>query len=213
MSTPGIASTPYRLADAPVLIGVTSTPDGPQPLFTEIDGHSTVVAWTDVAEARADLPDTHQLFSIEVAQLLAGLPPYAGLVIDPRSPSPVHVPAEHKQGLIEAAKPFPAGGEVTIGDPAEEPAELVAALRAAAPGLAPLRQLWRTWYQVADARPRLLVVYDVEPGADARAADLVVAAATAVDYPHPLLVLAFDDVPVEHREWLGASTPALYRRP
>lgn len=51
-----IASTPYRLADAAVLIGVLQTPQGPQPLFTEIDGHSTVVAYTDVEQARVDYP-------------------------------------------------------------------------------------------------------------------------------------------------------------
>lgn len=132
----------------------------------------------------------------------------------PRSPSPVHVQAEHEQGLIDAAKPFPAGSQVAIGDPSDEPADLVAALQAAAPALPPLRQLWRTWYQAADARPRLLVVYDVEPGpgTDSAAADLVLGAATRTDYPHPLLVLAVDDVPVEHRQWLRSSTPPLYRR-
>jgi hypothetical protein len=209
-----IASTPYRLADAAVLIGVMQTPQGPQPLFTEIDGHSTVVAYTDVEEARADLPETHRMFSIGVAELLRELPPYAGLIVDPRSPSPVHVPAELKQGVIDAARPFPAGADVRIGDPADEPAELLDALVEAAPQLPFLRQLWRTWYQVADARPRLLVVYDIEgrTGADAAAADLIVDTTARVDYPHPLLVLALDDVPVEHREWLLAQTPPFYRR-
>ncbi len=58
------------------------------------------------------------------------------------------------------------------------------------------------------------MVYDVEgrTGADAAAADLIVGAATQVDYPHPLLVLALDDVPVEHREWLLAQTPPFYLR-
>lgn len=79
-----IASSPYRLAAASVLIGVMETAQGPQPLYTEIDGHSTVVAYTDVEQARADLPETHKMFSIVVAELLSQLPPYAGLVIELR---------------------------------------------------------------------------------------------------------------------------------
>lgn len=49
--------------------------------------------------------------------------------------------------------------------------------------------------QAADAREKLLVVYDVDgqTGADAQAADLIVDAARSIEYPRPLLVLALDD--------------------
>lgn len=214
MVTAPIASSPYRLADSEVLIGVAQTPQGPAPLFTEVSGEIACVAFTDPDEARADLPDTHRLFSIVVADLLRQLPPHVGLVVDPRSPSPVHVAAADKGLLLEAARPFPANAPVAIGEPAQEPTELLEQLLRTAPQLDVLRRLWRTWYQLADAREKLLVVYDVEgaTGADAAAADLVVRAAEAVDYPHPLLVLALDDLPSGHREWLLANTPPCYER-
>jgi hypothetical protein len=209
-----IASSPYRLTRAAVLIGVMQTPQGPQPHFTEIDGHSTVLAYTDLDAARGAMPETHRLFSIVVAELLAQVPPYVAMVIDPDSASPIHVPAGRRQELIDAAQPFPAGATVHLGEPAQEPKALTAALRTSAPEVAPLRRLWRTWYQVADATPKLLVIYDVEgrAGADIAAADAVVAAAQLVDYAHPLQVLALDDLPVEHRNWLLTTTPPFYER-
>lgn len=210
--TAPLASSIYRLADAAVLIGVMQTPEGPEPLATDLGGESAVVAYTDLSEARSDLPETHRLFSIEVAELLAQLPAHAGLVIDPRSPSPVHVPASGKQAVINASKPFPAGAGTRIGDPAEEPVALLHELRHTAPGETSLRRLWRTWYQVADARPKLLIVYEVTDHAahGPAAADLVVRAAEKVDYPSPLLVMAVGDLPAEHRDWLLAHTPACY---
>lgn len=204
----------WRLTEAEVLIAVAQTADGPAPLFTEVSGEITAVAYTDVAEARADLPDTHRLFSIQVAEFLRQLPGHVGLVVDPRSPSPVHVAADQRPDVLDAARPFPAGVPVAIGEPAKQPKHLVKALRTSAPALPVLRRLWRIWYQKADADGRLLVVYDVDgtEGADKAAADLVVAAAEQVDYADKLLVLALDDLPSEHREWLLANTRPAYER-
>lgn len=207
--TTDYASSVYRLADTEVLIAVAAGATGPEPLVTEVSGEPAVVAWTDVALAQQAAPDTHRLFSIPVAELAAQVPPHAGIVVDPLAASPVHVPAARRQELVEAARPFPAGAPTRIGDPAEEPAALLDRLREQAPGLPGLRRLWRTWYQVADARPRLLVVYDTDdPAADGPAvADAVVAAAREVDLVSPLLVLAVQDLPDDARGWLLDSTP------
>lgn len=209
-----IASSIYRLADSDVLIGVATTLAGPTPLFTDVEGEIACVAYTDESEARADLPQTHELFSIEVTELLRQLPSHVGLVIDPRAPAPVYLPADGKQGVLDAGGAFPAGVQIAIGEPAQQPTALMAAIAAAGPGLPGLRRVWRTWYQVADAGEKLLVVYDVTGGPDEHtaAADLVVAAAEATDYPHRLLVLALEDVPASHREYLLDSTPASYER-
>lgn len=206
------ASSLYRLADTEVLLAVAQTEQGPAPLFTEVSGEPAVVAWTDLEQARADVPESHQLFSMPVAELLAQLPPHAGLVVDPRAASPVHVAAGSKAAVLAAAQPFPAGAPTRIGDPADEPVELLAALRSAAPSVPGLRRLWRTWYQVADARPRLLVVYATDDPQQhgPAAADAVVAAARQVQHPGPLLVLAVEDLPAEHRTWLLESTPPLF---
>lgn len=210
-----LASSVYRLADAEVLIAVAQTPDGPAPLFADVGGEIACIAYTDLREAESDVPDTHRLFSIVVADMLSQLPEHVGLVVDPRAASPVHVAAQDKARVRAAARPFPDGAQVAIGEPAEEPSALTARLQEVAPEAPAVRRMWRTWYQAADARAKLLVVYDVEgqAGADAQAADLIVEAARSTDYPRPLLVLALDDVPIEHRQWLLANTPPFYERP
>ena len=209
-----IATSVHRLADSEVLIAVATSPEGPAPLFTEVAGETTCVAWTDADEARADLPETHRLFSIGVAELLRQVPPGVGLLVDPRAPSPVHLPADRRQEVLEAARPFPAGTQVALGEPAQEPEALLQAVRDGAAAVPGLRRVWRAWYQVLDTDERLLVVYDADgaTGADTAAADLVVSAAQRTAYGHRLLVLALDDLPAGPREWLLAQGPPAYQR-
>lgn len=188
--------------------------NGPAPLFTEVAGETTCVAWTDAEEARAELPSTHRLFSIGVADLLRQVPPGVGLLVDPRAPSPVHLPADRCREVLDAAQPFPAGAQVALGEPAEEPELLLQAVREEAAAVPGLRRVWRAWYQVVDTDERLLVVYDVDGAsvADTGAAELVVSAAQRTAYGHRLLVLALDDLPPGPREWLLTQGPPAYQR-
>jgi hypothetical protein len=211
--TRSIASSVHRLADTYVLIAVATTPRGPEPLCTRVGDEVVAVAYTDQAEAEADRPDTHKLFSIQVADLLGQLPPGVGALIDPRSPSPIHVSAASKAAVIDAGKPFPFGSSIAIGDPAREPKKLVAALREGARQFTTLRRLWRAWYQVEDAEPKLLVVYDDETDLNDAVSDWVVSTWQQVGYAHPILVLALGDVNGAHRDWLLEHISPFYERP
>lgn len=217
MSTP-IATSAYRLADSQVLIAVGSTPAGPAPLFTEVSGEVTCVAYTDRAEAEADRPATHELFAIVVSDLLAQLPAEVGLVIDPRAASPIYLPADGKQQVAAAGAPFPVGAETAIGEPAQEPTALLDAVRADADAAPGLRRVWRTWYQVADAYEKLLVVYELDrtgdgPGPiDDQVSALVLQAAATAGYEQRVLVLPLEAVPDQPRRWLLENTPPFYER-
>lgn len=209
-----IASSPWRLADAQVHVVVDSAPTGLAPRTTTVAGGQACVAFTDPGRAQAAASATSTVHSIGVAELLGQLPPGVGLLLDPGSAAPVHVPAGSRTALIDAARPFPPHAPVMLAEPVEEPTALLDAVRAAAPDLPPLRRLWGAWYTVADAAGKLLVVYDVEPveGADAAAVDLVVRAAETVEHPQPVLVVALPDVPEQHRQWLLAG-PARFWPP
>ncbi len=207
---PGIASSVFRLADSRVLLIVASTPTGPAPAFTQVAGERAVVAFTDVGAARADQPEGHALVTMQVAELLTRVPPDTGLLVDPRSPTPVHVPAARVREVVEAGRPFPVGAVTATGEPAQEPVELVQRLRDAATPAPWLRRLWRLQYQVADAEPKLLVVHEVDdPARDREAAELLAEAGAAS--PIPLLVMALDDLPPDHRQHLLHAAP-LYER-
>jgi hypothetical protein len=210
-----VSALVFRIADSNVLIGVRPTDRGPEPLFTDVGGEPCAVAYTDPAEIRRDLPDGYRLFQITVPELLMRLPVTCGLVIDPRAASPVYVAAGERDAVIAAGQPFPAGAPVRIkqgGD--RQPALLAAALpRVEAAG--GVRRVFLTRYQVADAREKVLVAYEVdaEPaGTDAVAAEAFMAAAAQVELPDAMQIVALDDIPEELRRIVLSQVPPCYVR-
>jgi hypothetical protein len=213
-----IATSVYRLADGMVLIGVAETPRGPEPLFTDVSGAPTAVAYTDPDEMRRVLPEGYRQFQIQVSELLEQLPAGVGLVIDPHAPSPVYVSPQQRQEVVEAAWPFPTGAHVRYGEPATEPSELLDCLATKSEQLPSVRRWWRAWYQVHDAREKLLLVYDVEgdgeelAGNARRAADAAHDCLGLTGYGHPAQVISLGDLPDEAREWLTTTQTPCYER-
>ncbi|MEU3463151.1 hypothetical protein ABZ721_24815 [Streptomyces sp. NPDC006733] len=208
----------YRLADSIVLIGVRTGDRGPEPLYTDVSGTLCAVAYTDPDEIRRDLPDGYRLFQITVPELLAQLPPAAGLIVNPRAASPIHVAADERDVVIAAGRPFPAGAFIKVKASADAQPRLLAAVLPRLAALPAVRRLFLTRYRVADAREKILAVYEVDgtPGADEAAADAVTAAAAEIALADPMQVVALGDVPEELRAvvladvdpaWVRAEPP------
>lgn len=214
----GIATSIYRLADSMVLFAVRQTDRGPEPLFTEVSGAATAVAYTDQAEIDRVLPDGYAVFAIQLSQFLGQLPPGIGLVVDPNARSPVYVAPDQRQAVLEAAWPFPGGARITYGVPNTEPTDLLDCIATKSEHLRSVRRWWRAWYQVADAREKLLLVYEVDGTGDERAANAGPAADAAYEclalatYDKPGQVISLSDVPEEGREWLTANVDPFYER-
>jgi len=117
---PELTTLVFRLADSTVLIGVTDSDRGPEPLFTEVSGQPCAVAYTDPEEIRRDLPDGYRLYQIPVPLLLSQLPPGCGLIIDPRAASPLYVAADERELVLAASVPFPAGAFIQIKTGADD---------------------------------------------------------------------------------------------
>jgi hypothetical protein len=207
-----IASTVWRLADSTVLIGVKQTADGPVPLVTEVSGEPVGVAFTDPAEIRALLPDDYRMFQIPLVEFLGNLPPTYGLVVDPRTDSPVYIPAEERDVVLLAALPFPTGAPIKVKQSADGPPAFLAAAGTRLAAVPEARRVYCTRYQVADAREKLLVAYDCELGGDAAVAEAVVAAAAAVELPDPMKVTALDDIPEQFRDMILAGVEPFHVR-
>ncbi|HEY5836889.1 hypothetical protein [Streptomyces sp.] len=204
----------FRIADSTVLIGVRAGERGPEPLFTDVSGEPCAVAYTDPEEIRRDLPEGYRLHQIPVPLLLSQLPPGCGLIIDPRAASPLHVGAHEREIVLAASLPFPPGAFIRIksgGDP--QPALLASALPRIE--VTAVRRVYVTRYRVADAREKVLVVYETDPvpGADDLAADAFMAAAADTALADPMQVLALDDVPDTFRRMILADVPPAYVRP
>lgn len=205
----------YRLADSVVLIGVRTGDRGPEPLYTDVSGALCAVAYTDPEEIRRDLPEGYRLFQITVPELLAQLPPAAGLIIDPRAASPIHVAAEERDVVIAAGLPFPAGAYIKVKASADPQPRLLAAALPRIEALAAVRRLYVTRYRVADAREKILVLYEVDavPGADDAAADAVMAAAADIALADPMQIVALGEVPEDLRAVVLADVEPAYVRP
>lgn len=210
-----IASSIYRLADAMVLFTVTQGERAPQPLTTLVSGQVAVVAYTDEQEADQDCPPGYAVFQVQVSDLLKDLPGDAGLVIDPRAPSPVYIPPQDKEKVIRAALPFPADARIRIGQPKTEPVTVLQAIRRNAPSERAIRRMYRCWYQAADARERLLIAVELEPlppQASMDALGAVTSALADLDYEHPVVAVALDDIPEDFRRPLQENVEPFYVR-
>lgn len=211
---PEISPLVFRIADSTVLIGVRETERGPEPLFTDVGGEPCAVAYTDPEEIRRDLPDGYRLYQIPVPLFLAELPPGCGLVINPRAASPIHVAADEREIVLAASLPFPSGAFITVKQGGDaQPALLAAALPRIE--VTSVRRVYVTRYRVADAREKVLVVYETDPvpGADAVAADAFTAAAAETGLADPMQVVALPDVPETFREMILQDVPPAYVRP
>ncbi|MCL2731831.1 MAG: hypothetical protein FWE15_17610 [Actinomycetia bacterium] len=205
----------FRIADSMVLIGVRATDRGPELMYTEVGDTVCAVAYTDPEEIRSDLPDGYRLFQIGVPDLLRRLHPECGLLIGPRAASPLMVMPYERDAVIAASVPFPVGAPIRIkkhGVPHRALMKAVLPRITAAPGVL---RVYLTRYQVADAREKLLVVYENDPavaGADADAANAFIEAAAEIEMADPMQVVALDDVPEPFHAMVLDDVPPVYVR-
>ena len=210
-----IASSIYRLADAMVLFAVTQGEHAPQALTTLVSGQVSVVAYTDEQEADRDSPPGYKVYQVQVSDLLRDLPGDAGLVIDPRAPAPVYIPPTDREKVIRAALPFPTGARIRIGQPKTEPVAILDAIRRNAPSERSIRRAYRCWYQAADARERLLIAVALDPlppQDKIHAVGVVVDSLPGLDYQHPVVAVALDEIPSDFRQSLLENVQPFYVR-
>lgn len=206
----------FRIADTTVLIGVRPTDRGPELMYADAGDTVCAVAYTDPDEIRRDLPDGYRLFQITVPDLLRRLHPACGLLIGPRAASPLLVMPYEREAVLAAGLPFPAGAPIRLLQGADPQPALLAAALPRIESAGGVRRIYLTRYQVADAREKVLVVYehdDAAEGTDAAAADAFMAAAADVALADPMQVIALADVPEPFHGMLLAGVPPAYVRP
>lgn len=200
--------SPWQLAATWVVIGVLPSEQGPSPWCVQLEGETTVVAWTDPDLARAGVPDTHELAQVAMHELAGQLPQGVAIALV-QGEAGLRVPPEQIGPLSKAGKPFPQGARTVTGEPAQPPAAFTERLRTDAGSLPSIERLWLTGYQVEDAPPQLLVVHQAQD--DDGAADLAVAAAREVEQQGGVLVLALAELPEQTRTWLLGTEPIFSR--
>lgn len=172
-----------------------------------VDGQSYVPAYTSAEQwTLAGQPGGGA--SMTLAMLVRSLPATLGVAVNPGGTLGLPLAAGPLRAALDAVVAVPAGSRVYIGDPAQEPTELLAALGAAWSRVAAVRQARRCWVSVERATPRLVVGVDLEPD-HPETRDLVMSALDDLTGPAGVdVVFVNDGGPFV--EWMWSHTEPFY---
>jgi hypothetical protein len=198
--------------DATVWVPLTAA-SGQQGTFPvlSIDGGSYVPVFTSEAEADRAAPRTRRIAPV-VRELVASLPESVGLAVNPGGSVGLPLPAGTLRQVIGLGRRVAAGTTVRIGEPAEEPEELLDAVAAALVAVPAVRSARRCWAAVGENRPGLVIGLDVDPDNQhtrAAALDTVRAAADAAAGDFPVDVV-FENDGDEFTGWMAAHVQPFF---
>lgn len=150
-------------------------------LYTvDVDGRPHTVVFTSHEQLSAWADGVPHVVA-PTPSFVESLPPAAGLAVNPGGQLGLPLPPEAVADLGSGRQTVPAGTRLRIGEPAQEPVEVLAQVSYALGEVPHVQAARRAWVQMDDAPPSLAVGLSLRPGADEQA---VLAAVRA----------AFDDV-------------------
>ncbi|MET0930198.1 MAG: enhanced serine sensitivity protein SseB C-terminal domain-containing protein [Aeromicrobium sp.] len=171
----------------------------------EVDGQQLALVFTSEEMLRSvtDVPFIAPPF----AGLVDMLPPGFGVLVNPQSDVSITIaPADLEAGRAGGDPLVVDASRLFIGEPAEEPVDVLAALSRTAHGIAAVRELRRAWVSVDGAEPGLMVGVDLDP--DNEDVRLVVTSALRDGLPADAVVelqFANDRGPVIDWMWANAE--------
>ena len=151
------------LAAASVWVPLAAT-DGQSGSFPvmSIDGGSYVPVFTSQEEIDRAAPGNDRVHP-PVRELVTALPDSVGLAVNPGGTVGLPVPAAVLRQALGLPTDVAAGTTVRVGDPAEEPTELLAGIAAVLGEVPAVRAARRAWAVVGEGRPGLVLGLDVDP--------------------------------------------------
>jgi hypothetical protein len=127
-----------------------------------IDGASYVPVFTSEGQIDAAAPANARVCP-PVAELVGSLPDSVGLAVNPGGRLGLPVSADAVREALGMGRTVPAGTRLRIGEPAEEPVQLLAGLTAGFADLPAVREARRAWAAVGENTPGLVLSLDVDP--------------------------------------------------
>lgn len=155
-----------RLATARVWVPLreSAAGSGTFPVLS-IDGSSYVPVFTSEGQIDAAAPANARVCP-PVAELVRSLPESVGLAVNPGRQVGLPVSAAAVREALGMGRTVPAGTRLRIGEPAEEPVQLLADLAAAFAGMPAVREARRAWAAVGENSPGLVLGLDIDPDND-----------------------------------------------
>ena len=127
-----------------------------------LDGAQLVPVYTSREQVEKAEPGAH-LMNPPLREFVKALPEHVGRAVNPGGDYGMPVHAETLRQLRGDLTTIEAGTTVRIGEPAEEPEELLAALAEALSSVLAVVDARRCWAQVEGREPGLVIGLDIEP--------------------------------------------------
>jgi hypothetical protein len=179
-----------------------------------LDGRPYVAAYTS-GEQFAKGAGALAYMELTGRQLAETMAEELGLAVNPGAELGLPVNADGVRTLRDGRKKVPAGARIRLGEPAEEPLRLIAALRenfAAVPAVLEAR---RALAQIGDEAPALLIGLRADqriPGWQPDSVAAVKEAATRAEAPLPVETVFLDDESDPVTSWMLTHPEPFYRR-
>ncbi len=200
------------LANSTVFVATSQRDDGGMMLPTmTIDNRAYVRVYTSEEQAQSGgEPDTIE--RVPAQALIRTLPRHLGFAVNPGGDLGLPIFAETLQQLVSDEVTISTGSRILIGDPAEEPASLLAALATAFAALPAVRSARRCWAAVNDEPPGLVIGVDVDPDLpDTRQrVRSAVRACVAREHPASTVDLVFTSDRDDFTVWMQQHAEAFY---
>ena len=179
-----------------------------------LDDRPYVAAYTSAEQyARGAGDQAHmELTGRELAGIM---PDELGLAVNPGAELGLPVHADGVRVIRGGRRTVPAGARMRLGQPAEEPADLLAALSAAFAGVPAVLEARRALAQVGDDAPALLIGVRPDRTIGAWQPDSVAAVHAAVaeaPLPYPVETVFLDDPADPVTRWMAEHTEPFYHR-
>lgn len=201
------------LLAARVWVPLTPSADGSASMPTvTIDDQALLPVFTSEEQLLLGAPDCERV-TPPVAELLTQLPAHVGLAVNVGGDVGLPIFAA---GLAQArggVATLSAGTRVRVGEPADEPTDLLAGLGAALAAVPAVREARRCWAQVGESRPGLVLGLDVDPDNPQSRSSALAAVREAVgtassDFPVDVVFGSDRD---SFTTWMSANAEPFYR--
>lgn len=178
-----------------------------------IDTVAYAPVFTSPEEAALGMPDA-RLVESPVRDFAATLPQHLGLAVNPGGTLGLPIFPDTVQRRLGRDTVISVGTTIRLGEPAEEPEELLAAIRSRLAAVPAVRDARRCWAQVGDAAPGLVVGLDVDPDIpETRSAALAAVGAAAESVPAGFPVNAvFANDGDDFTTWMHAHVEPFFMR-
>lgn len=192
---------------------VALAPDGGATLAVMTVGDQPYVSMFTSSEQASVAGVTSTIAEAPVREFMANVPAHLGIAVNPGGELGLPIAASTVQLRLGRGSMVPAGTRIRIGEPAEEPVQLLERIGAAFLALPAVRTARRCWAQVGAEAPGLVLGVDVDPDNPDVRESVIRAVGVANSEPGVIVNVVFANDGGEFVSWMRDHAEPFYTEP